>query len=167
MEHRMKTLTDFIASRETCADIGERIGADLDGVHSGFVYAGDCYIEQEPDGSFYLMLHRDEYRSTNITELEAILYSWALSELPDEMELPDDVHAFVCELQGCIGDENFAKALLANMAEPDAYICHFHDYCDANQCALNVAHDEVDAAIELYTKARPALRGKTESENQK
>lgn len=155
----MKTLADFIASRQVCADLGARLDADLDGVRAGFVYDGDCYIEQEADGSFYLLLYREEYRAATVAELEPILYAWCISECPSDMEIPDDVHAFVCELQDAMGEVDFARAMLANKAETDPAVCHMHDYCDANACALAVTHDDVDAADTLYNKARPILRG--------
>lgn len=161
----MKTLSDFIATREACADLGARMGAEYFNKtpRAGFVYDGDCYIEQEPDGSFYLILHRDEYTAATLAELEPILYAWAVTECPDSLDIPDDVHAFVCRLQDYMGAENFARAMLENMREECPGVCHMHDYCDANQAALDVAGDDIDAAGALYDRARPVLRGKVDA----
>jgi hypothetical protein len=158
----MKTLADFIATRKACADLGTQFGAEYfdKSPRAGFIYAGDCYIEREDDGTFYLLLYREEYRAATLAELEPILYAWAIAEFPDEFDIDSDVHAFICELQDSMELTDFAKALIANRDEQDAGTCHMHDYCDANQCALNVSNDNVDAAGDLYNKARPVLRGK-------
>jgi len=158
----MKTLVDFIAAREACADLGARFGTEYfdKSPRAGFVYAGDCYIESEDDGTFYLLLYREEYRAKTLAELEPILYAWAISEFPDEFDIPADVHAFICALQDSMSLADFAAAMVANMQEPNAHVCHMHDFCDANQCALDAANDDIDAADDLYSKARPGLRGK-------
>lgn len=158
----MKSLADFIATREVCTDIAARIDAGLDGAIVGFVYDGDCYIEQCADGSFCLTLYCEEYRSATLAELEPILYAWCVTECPDSLDIPHDVHAFVCALQSAMPnhERDFARAMLANAAESNSNICHMHDYCDPNQCALDCVNDDLDAAINLYNKARPILRGR-------
>jgi hypothetical protein len=170
----MKTFREFQATREECADLGARMGADYfeKSPRAGYLYAGSCYIEREPDGTFYLLLHRAEYRSPELEKLEAILYSWAITEFPEEFDMPDDVHRFLCELQR-FGDDKFATAMLANLNDPDPLNCHMHDFCDANQCALDALGEDVtddstdeDAqaiiarAFDIYERARPYLRGK-------
>lgn len=83
----MMTLEQFRATRTECADLGERFGAEYfdKAPRAGFVYAGEAYIEREPDGSFYVRLYRDDYASNNLAELEARLYAWALTERAEDM----------------------------------------------------------------------------------
>lgn len=85
---------DFVLSRSTCSDIGERLRIDTgrDDAVPGFVYDNDCYIEQQADGSFYLILYSDEFESASLADLEPILYAWSLTEAhypqgPDEERL--------------------------------------------------------------------------------
>ena len=79
------------------------------------------------------------------------------------------VTAFIARLKGVMGATNFHKARSANQAEVNGMVCHMHDYCDANQCALDVIEadranggpsetDIIDAAADLYDAARPHLR---------
>ena len=74
------------------------------------------------------------------------------------MGMPEEVHAFVCNLQNAMGLERFAEMMLLNRAESNADVCHMHDYCDANQCALDVTTD-LDHAATIYNAARPFIRG--------
>lgn len=158
----MFTLATFSAMRTFSADLGSTIGQPeyFEGTQAGYTYGNTgLYIEQLPDGKYHLLIERDEWTSNNLQELEAILYAWALSEYGEEYGTDSDVLAFVNELQIQMGMENFARAILANLQEPDAHICHMHDHADANQCALDVAHDDVDKATDVYIRARPILRG--------
>lgn len=165
----MKTLADFIASRSYCADLGERFDAEFfeDAPRAGYVYAGDFYIEQERDGTFYLILGRCEYRADALHELEPVLYAYAITEAPEMFGLVHGVHAFVCALQDAMATrlapnsgDNFAKAVAANMREDNPAVCHMHDYCDANAVALQITGGDMDAAEALYDRARPVLRGR-------
>ena len=81
----------------------------------------------------------------------------------------DLINAFITELKRVMGTENFDKARLANREEANPVVCHMHDYCDANQCAIDVIEadrqrgapsqeDIIDAAAQLYADARPHLR---------
>lgn len=170
----MKTFREFQATREECADLGARFDAEYfdKSPRAGWVYTGDCYIEREPDGSAYLILHREEYGAPTPEALEPILYAWAVTEHPEEFGMTDDVHRFLCALQSH-GLARFAVALVANLNEPDPLNCHMHDFCDANQCALDAVGDDVSddcsddelqafiaRADDIYTRARPYLRGK-------
>jgi hypothetical protein len=152
----------FQQTRRPVADLGKEMNAEYfdKSPRAGFMYDGDCYIEKEDDGTFYLILHRDEWTSANLEELEAILYAWCLTECPDGMgmEVDDNMHVFICKLQQWMGLEKFANAMLAN-AKTIPGVCHMHDHCDANAAALFAVHDDIDAAAELYDRARVYLRG--------
>lgn len=165
----MKALADFIASRRYCADLGERFGAEFfeDAPRAGYIFAGDFYVEQERDGTFYLILGRCEYRADALHELEPVLYAYAITEAPELFGLVHGVHAFVCALQDAMATrlapnsgDNFAKAIAANMREDNPAVCHMHDYCDANAVALQVTGGDMGAAEALYDRARPVLRGR-------
>lgn len=180
--------SDFQQTAEPCNDIGALVGADFydSGDHgevivihqAGIVYADNCYLLDDGDGHLRLQLIHDEWNTRDgftREQLEAMLYAWWLSEYPDIVGMTGEQHAFICDLlDACDGYENFARALLANRDEPNGMICHFHDYCDANQCALDAAGvtDErydatdddgrtamIDETSDLYDSCRIYLRG--------
>lgn len=164
--------SDFQQTAEPCNDIGALVGADFYdfGDHgedmviqqAGIVYADDCYLLDDGDGHLRLQLMRDEWNTRDgftREHLEAMLYAWLLAEHPAFIGATLEQCDFICNLLDACGYENFARALLANRDEPDGMICRFHDYCDANQCALDAADDDVDAAGELYDSCRIYLRG--------
>lgn len=158
----MMTFPQFQATRKDCADIGAMMGADFYAgdrivTRSGYVYDDDCYIELI-NGKPSLMLHREEYTG-DLAELELRLYAWVMTECPDSVGMCDDVHAFVCNLQGSMTPDQFIAAMVANRDEGIAGVCHMHDYCDANQCALDAAGDDMDKADAIYNAARPFIRG--------
>jgi hypothetical protein len=80
------TLAEFRASGTDCPDLSVPIGADFYGdgpdpiVKPGRLYDGDCYIEKEADGRWYLILYRDEYLTTELRVLELRLYAWCIGE---------------------------------------------------------------------------------------
>ena len=47
---------------------------------AGFIYDGDCYIEQLPDGRYYLTIFNEETISETLEPLERALYEWVVSE---------------------------------------------------------------------------------------
>lgn len=51
-----------------------------------------------------------------------------------------------------INEPAFIAAKEANLT--GGPVCHHHDYCDANQVALDVADSDMDAAIRIYAHAR-------------
>lgn len=178
---------DFQQTAEPCNDIGALVGADFCGFdadgndvvvkQAGIVYADRCYLLDDGDGHLRLHLIRDEWSTRDgftREQLESMLYTWWLSEDPSTIGMTPEQHAFICNLLDVCGYENFARALLANRDEPVGMICHFHDYCDANQCALDAAgvtderYDATDddgraaminATSDLYDSCRIYLRG--------
>jgi len=114
----MKTLAEFVASREECADLAERIGPDFfdDSAPSGFVYDGDCYIQRCDDESFYLLLHNCEYVSADLSELEAILYLWCVTEFPEDFGVTPDELLAINTMRHDIGEQK-AAAILAQWSE--------------------------------------------------
>jgi hypothetical protein len=169
------TLSDFRASREYCADIGERLGLDFgsETPRAGYIYDGDCYIETGADGSLYLLIGRADWkwtvgtgnmRGTALAHLEAILYCWAVGECGDEFGVPADVWNFLDTLQAHMSLDDLATALERNAVEPDRGVCHTHDFCDANMaCAEALEITEVtDANLErmqkVWNDAAPWLR---------
>lgn len=167
----MKTFAEFTASRVYAPDLRTAFNDNVfEPNTAGYVYGGDCHVEQLPDGRYRLQWLNDEHVADTVEELEPVLYAYLLTECPDEMGVPEDVHMFLCELQNDMGMENFAKAMRENMAEEYPGVCRMHDYCDANQCSINVAEmfvtdraADLDAVCELaadiYDKATPFLRG--------
>lgn len=157
--HRPMTFADFQATRRDNVPL---FPITRDEQHENslcIAYAGDAYIEQLADGRYMLILYREQYitPSTSLEMMEAFLYAWCLTEAPDGMGVDADVQMFIYRLQHAMGDENFARAMLANRDEQNPNVCHMHDYCDAGQVALDVAG--VDRADDLYHRARPFLRG--------
>lgn len=154
------TFTDFQATR-TVADNLRDITRDDSVNPTGFVYAGNAFIEFCDDGAQMLTLYNEGWITpgTSLEKMEAILYAWCLTECPDDMGVTNAVHRFLCELQDAMGLEKFADAMLANRAEPMEGVCHMHDHADANQCALNATGNRVDRAAQVYERARPFLRG--------
>ena len=77
----MLTLTEFRATRTSESDLPARLGIDPDSVaKTGYVYAGDTYIEDNPDdprGKYYLLIERSDWISNDLEELEAILWAMA------------------------------------------------------------------------------------------
>lgn len=172
----MTGLSAFVATREDCADLGERLRADFydeDGIdpckRAGFIYEGDTYIERTKCGRFYLILHNQEWISENLAELESTLYSWWMTEFqPDSMA--DDVHAFLCHCATQIGDWAMGEVIREN-ARRDDNTCALHDLCDPNMHALAAAGyiesstDEdanleraIDRAADIYARASVWLR---------
>jgi hypothetical protein len=71
---------NFVATRKWSEDIGAAIGdASMEanngnGKIKGYIYRECLYIQQEDNGSYYLPIERDEYRSPKLEELEKTLY---------------------------------------------------------------------------------------------
>ena len=82
----MRTFTDFSKTREFCTDLGARFDPAYFSCapRAGYVYTGDCYIEQEPDGSFYLQLLQSVHKSAELCDLEWVLFAWVCEEFPEE-----------------------------------------------------------------------------------
>lgn len=76
----MMTFEQFQATRTACADIGKAIGADLDGVRGGYLYAGTLYIEAMQDGRFYLPIGNVERIESTLDPLERDLYAYGCDE---------------------------------------------------------------------------------------
>lgn len=69
------SLEDFVATRKWSEDIEAYIGFDNGaGKIKGYIYRESLYIQQEDDGTYYLPIERDEYRSPKLEELEKTLY---------------------------------------------------------------------------------------------
>lgn len=157
----MITFTEFQQSRRTLDDLSRVTGDEQDNGVRGYVYNGETYMDIR-GGVTGLTLHNETWIESDgmpLEMLEAILYAWCITELPQGFGVSDDVHRFLCELQNAMTPEQFARAILANRAESNYAVCHMHDYCDANQCALNAAVDSIEAAADLYNNARPFIRG--------
>ena len=77
---KIMTFEQFKATRTACADLGEAIGADLDGVRSGYLYVGCLYIEKMKDGRFYLQIGNCERIESSIEPLERELYEFGCDE---------------------------------------------------------------------------------------
>jgi hypothetical protein len=81
-------LETFVATRTASDDLGKTLGfpewyLDEEGnerAAKGFVYTGDCAIEQMDDGRFYLLIGNCEWIDTDISKLEAELWQWATDE---------------------------------------------------------------------------------------
>ena len=76
------TLDAFRASKRHVSDIQKEIGASLyfgDEAQDvpGFVYEGGLYIEERGDGSYYLLIERDDWISNDVADLEEKLFDWA------------------------------------------------------------------------------------------
>ena len=78
---------DFQATRTACADLGAATSPewflDADGneaTATGFLYDGDCYIQQLANGSYYLILGNEETVSQSLDELELVLHTRAADE---------------------------------------------------------------------------------------
>lgn len=182
--------SEFQSTATPCGDLGALArcnfyGFDADGndaviTQAGIVYDGDCYLEDDDDGHLRLQLFRECYRTRDgftREQLEAMLYAWCIVECGNDWDVSDAQRAFLINLmESGHGDGyvNFATAMLANRDEVNDGICHFHDYCDANQCALDAvgfsadvddtATDSereaaIDSASDLYDSCRPYLRG--------
>jgi hypothetical protein len=76
------TFEQFQASKKHVDDIREAVGFDDDqGLRGGYVYDLGCYIEDAPNGGYYLIIERSDYVSSDLAELEAILYrDWYVAE---------------------------------------------------------------------------------------
>ncbi len=73
-------LEQFRKSGRDVIDLGvEHPGQDLDG-QSGRIYQGGGYLELQVDGSWYLILGRDEYADADRAKLEELLFDWCKSE---------------------------------------------------------------------------------------
>ena len=69
----MLTFTEFQATKRVVADLGvEFQDLSLAGV-SGLIYADFCYIENRPEGQFYLIVGRGDWMSDDLASLERIL----------------------------------------------------------------------------------------------
>lgn len=173
------TYTDFLATATPCANLNALMDyavEDENGqpiIDCGVVYADRAaYITAQVDGFTFHVGNVGRF-DADVNALAPLAYAYALAECPEKLGVPDDVHAFICALQSEIGDDNFAAAMLANADESDAGVCHFHDYCDANQIALDAAascygsrdpqdagdYDDIEKASAIYDAARPFLRG--------
>lgn len=83
------TLEEFVATREWCDDLGEKIQDARweDGPKGvGYVYLGTLYIEQVQEhwpekakakGKWYLLIERDETITDDLSKLETELWEWA------------------------------------------------------------------------------------------
>lgn len=70
------SIEDFVASRVFVDDVEKEIGCDNGTPNiKGYVYKGSYFIQQLVDGSYYLPISRDEHSSSNLEELEKILYN--------------------------------------------------------------------------------------------
>lgn len=75
-------------------------------------------------------------------------------------------HAFIKQLRGDIGEENFTEVCRLQREKPIAGVCYSHDYCDANETMMEAmasfgldlmgAHDgenggpEYDRLVDLW-----------------
>lgn len=72
------SFAEFQATKADCADLGKAIGDEtIDGV-PGYLYADSLYIERLADGSFHLLIERDEWLSETIEELEEHLFAFGV-----------------------------------------------------------------------------------------
>ena len=112
------TFAEFQSTKRYCDDLCEVLDFDAydkegEPLLRGFIYSNDCYIEWVASGVYRLTIYRDIYESANIEKLEAMLYAWALTELPNEMGVPESVHEFLCALQDTMTPQQFATAMLS------------------------------------------------------
>lgn len=58
---------------------------DMLGTAHGLAYDDNdkypLYIEAKKDGTYYLLIGRSEYTTTDLAELEELLYNWVLTEI--------------------------------------------------------------------------------------
>jgi hypothetical protein len=76
----LASFAEWQAAREFCTNLDERTGCDMDGMNSGYLYAGNAYINQHTSGQWYLILERDSWLTGNLDELERRLYEWGAGE---------------------------------------------------------------------------------------
>lgn len=179
------SLQAFQATRTECADLSTVIADECFIGIAGYVYMGDCVIERDGEG-YTVTIGREIYTTADgrtLEHLEAMVYSWCLTEWPDAMGVSDDAHAFLCALQDSMTPWEFVDAMLANRDEANPSVCHMQDYCDANECALTAAQrmrddrlrgdamlatledyeDDTDSLIAeadtIYNASRPFIRG--------
>lgn len=74
------TFEEFQATRTKTADVGASIGADLGDVQSGYVYEGGTHIFDAAADSFLLVIGNGQRLSSDLTELERLLFDFWRSE---------------------------------------------------------------------------------------
>lgn len=78
--NRTLTFEQFAGARRFTPDIGTELGAEGEIGEAGYIYPGDWYINQF-DGEFLLIIGNETWKSSNLSELEQVLYTeWYLPE---------------------------------------------------------------------------------------
>lgn len=134
-----KTLRDFRVTRawREHLDTYTMFAAPND---TGFIYLGGCLHIKQFDDEWYLQIGSGEWKSTDLGHIEAILYSWALTEGHIDIDPESDAFAFIRELQDAMTLDQFATAIERNANESNPNVDHMHDFADANQCMLDALH---------------------------
>ena len=90
----MTTIEEFRASQRFYVNLGEIVRDEqLEGC-PGFAYfvgkppGCTMYIKRMPDGTWWTMLDREEYRSVNLTTIERKVYDWGVEERMIEQLTP-------------------------------------------------------------------------------
>lgn len=121
----------------------------------GLVYAGETVVEINNDGTYTLIIHNVSRISRNLEELQAHLYAWVVTEFGEDWKLSHKTIRFMSTMYAYNPDA-YVKAFLAN--ELSSPICHMHDFCDANQFAIDAAGtDDINDAFEVYDAAVPYI----------
>jgi len=169
------TLSDFRAAKRHVDDLAAESSADFGREHTpGFLFPGDLCIEDNPDKTegappYTMTIERSIYTG-ELPRLTAVLYGWALTEMPDLFGLnretsPDSItYAFIVALQESMSPENFAEAIIRNADETDPDVNHVADFCSVEKVIEGILdivppydfaeHDEVE---ELWKSAAPFI----------
>lgn len=126
----------------------------IDPDQPGIVYHGNTTIDKNADGTYTLTIYNDSRTSANLLELEAHLYAWVVTEFGEEWGISEPATKFISSMYAYNPDA-YVKAFIENVAASP--ICTMHDFCDANQFALDAVGDDLDAAFEVYDEAKPYL----------
>lgn len=147
----MTNLAQFRATAKPCEDLATLHHGYFDAGKRGFIYDGDCWLQDNEDGTFWLQLHNEEWTGDRET-LESILFAWCLYECPESMGMGRCAHDIYCAIPCTL--ERMAQAIRENVAESITGVCHLHDIADVNQVAIDVTDDDEEAAHGIYDLAR-------------
>lgn len=141
------TFLQFQASRAPCANLAADLQLDASYFEdengepravSGFVYSGGAYIENMPDGRYFLLIESEEWISSDLAELERRLYDWCCNQdfwgdYP--ATVPALADAFARAIRAALTPDQFARVLAHPATLPN---CLTHDFIDPNQTAIDV-----------------------------
>jgi len=160
---------DFRRSRIATASLWRTLPntRDFVGVDcAGFVYVDELVIIG--DGAHNaLQINNAIWKSGRLTELESILFQFAIAErIVEDDSASQTVGAVAAMLiKDAVPGDKIKAALFANLAESDPEICHLHDVCDPFHFIAEAAKA---AKVELQdgdsTLAYNVMRGELHNE---